>query len=257
MLQIITDRARKMSQNSNQLVNIIEKIKNTRLPSICILCNQYHHEKQTICSECQKFLIKINNPCSSCASQLLNVYEKICNSCQIKKPYVDEVFTAYLYEEPLKTLLHDFKYKKCLYIAPLLTKLMLDVQINKEKIKYLLPIPIHPQKLRERGFNQAAILTINLAKKLNLPYDLTICKKIINTPSQASLKASDRKQNLKNAFKAQAIKHKEITLVDDLLTTGNTANEIAKTLKKLGATKVNLWCCARANLANNNNSKLK
>ena len=104
---------------------------------------------------------------------------------------------------------------------------------------------MHPKRLKQRGFNQAAILTKLLARKLNIPYDLTSCQKIINTEPQASLDGEQRQKNLRKAFRCKPLPYEHVTLIDDLLTTGCTANELALTLKKTGVKRVDIWCCAR------------
>jgi len=105
---------------------------------------------------------------------------------------------------------------------------------------------MHPKRLKQRGFNQAAVLTQSLGKKLNLPYRLNSCQKIINTAPQARLNGEQRQTNLKQAFIAEKLPYQHVMLVDDLLTTGSTANELALTLKKVGVQRVDIWCCARA-----------
>ena len=105
---------------------------------------------------------------------------------------------------------------------------------------------MHYKRLRQRGFNQAAELAKQLGKTLKLPYDLYQCKKIRNTPPQASLDARQRQKNLHDAFLAAPIPYQHITLVDDLITTGNTVNELAKSLKMQGVDRVDVWCCAKA-----------
>ncbi|MDF1757300.1 MAG: ComF family protein [Legionellaceae bacterium] len=232
----------------NHYANILQffQKKNIRLPAICILCNQYHYEKHAICANCNDFLIPIGHSCRICSIPLANIEISICNSCSLCKPYVDKVFTGFLYEEPLRSLLHKFKYQHSLYLTSLLTEIMLQAKINERMFQCLIPVPIHKKRLQERGFNQAAVLAMHLSKIIKVPYDIKSCRKIINTPSQASLKSKERKINLINAFSVRDLKYKEVTLIDDLMTTGSTANEIAKTLKENGVHKVYLWCCARA-----------
>ena len=117
---------------------------------------------------------------------------------------------------------------------------------NTRQAQCLIPVPIHPKKLKQRGFNQAVILTKLLAKQLNLPYDLNSCKKIKHTLPQANLDRKQRRNNLHQAFQVTPIPYQQVILIDDLLTTGSTANELACTLKKSGVTQVDVWCCARA-----------
>lgn len=109
---------------------------------------------------------------------------------------------------------------------------------------------MYPKRLKARGFNQAAVLTKLLSRHLNIPYDLYCCQKRINTASQASLDGEQRRKNLRNAFYASTLTYKHVMLVDDLLTTGSTANEIAYTLKSAGVWRVDICCCARAVIKN-------
>lgn len=217
-----------------------------RLPAICGLCNQYHSNQLAICTSCIALLTPLGPSCTYCALPLPDSGFIICGRCCRKQPYVDKVITAYCFDEPLRTLLHEFKYREGLHLLTFLTSLMLQA-LPKEgyQTECLIPVPMHIKRLRHRGFNQAAELTKHLARKLNLPYDLAHCKKTLNTRPQAGLNANARQKNLRGAFQASPRNYKHITLIDDLFTTGSTANELARMLKGQGVTRVDLWCCAR------------
>lgn len=170
----------------------------------------------------------------------------VCGICIKKKPTLDRVFSAYSFEEPLRSLIHDFKYKDAFYLRSLLVKLILDgLSPDALKTECLIPVPLHKNRLQERGFNQAAELARLLSKKTNRPYQLNLCKKTIHTKPQAGLNAKERQKNLNNAFEVKPMPYKHVTLIDDLLTTGSTANELAQLLKAQGLVQVDLWCCAR------------
>ncbi len=217
-----------------------------RLPAICALCNQYHRGRLAICIECHEHLTPTGSACTHCALPLPEGHFLVCGHCAKKKPYVDEAIAAYRFEEPLRTLLHEFKYHEGLYLCSFLATLILQaIPAHALKTQCLIPIPMHPKRLRQRGFNQAAELAKQLSRTLKLPYDLSHCKKIINSVPQASLDASQRRHNLRDAFQVTPLPYQQVTLIDDLLTTGSTANELAKTLKKQGVIQVDLWCCAR------------
>lgn len=217
-----------------------------RLPAVCVLCNQYHSGVYAVCSPCTSLLLPIKHPCSICSLPLTDEKFLQCGFCIKSKPAFDRVFCHYYFEEPLRTLLHEFKYYKGLYLRTFMVKLMLDALPDKPTLGCLVPVPLHASRIRQRGFNQAAELTKLLAKSLKIPFDLTLCKKIINTPSQVSLNRQQRHQNLKKAFTNQSSHYSHITLVDDLLTTGSTSNELAKSLKLQGVQRVDVWCLARA-----------
>lgn len=217
-----------------------------RLPTVCVLCGDYHHGTFAVCTECQLFFAPINNPCRYCSLPLANADFLVCGQCIKKPPYFDSVISYYRFEEPLRTLLHDFKYKKALYLRSFLAQLMINAFQSKIfKPDCLVPIPLHPQRLRERGFNQAAELAKLLAKQLNFPCNTRLCQKIINTPPQVGLNHKQRRKNLRHSFTVRANNYQHIILIDDLLTTGSTANEVARILKQQGVKRVDLWCCAR------------
>lgn len=218
-----------------------------RLPSICLFCNQFHKSALAVCAECTTYIKPLGPACQQCAYPLPDDNYLICGKCIKKPPAFDKAIIAYRFEEPLRSLLHRFKYNNSLYLANFLSQLMLNAFQNAATTtQCLIPVPMHPLRLRSRGFNQAAVLTKLLARNLNLPYDLKSCQKVHNTLPQASLGSKERKTNLHKAFKVERIPYQHITLIDDLLTTGYTANEIALTLKKSGVEKVDIWCCARA-----------
>ena len=218
------------------------------LPSICTLCNQFHKGLSAVCCHCIEFIKPLGSACRHCAYPLPDEEYLVCGQCIKKPPYFDNALIAYVFEEPLRSLLHRFKYHNNLHLCSFLCQLMLDA-VQKQPVSTtapcLIPVPMHSKRLRQRGFNQAAVLTKALARKLSLPYDLTSCQKIINTAPQASLDSEQRQKNLRNAFHSKALPYEHIILIDDLLTTGCTANELAKTLKETGVKRVDVWCCAR------------
>lgn len=189
---------------------------------------------------------KLGLTCQHCATPLADSGSLICGGCIKNPPQFTQAFVAYKFEEPLRGLLHQFKYHNGLYLHSFLSHLMLSGLPSSNLPQCLIPVPMHAQKIKQRGFNHAAVLTRDLAKKLNLPYDLTSCQKTLNTAPQASLDKEQRQKNLRNAFNSKKLPFQHIALIDDLLTTGSTANELALTLKKAGVEQVDLWCCARA-----------
>lgn len=218
-----------------------------RLPSICALCNQYHRDYVAICSSCLQLLSPIGPACIYCALPLPDSNFLVCGFCCKEKPYVDHAIAAYHFEEPLRTLLHEFKYHEGLYLSSFFAKLIQNALPQEAlQTQCLLPVPMHPKRLQKRGFNQAAELAKQLGRRLKIPYDLSRCKKIINTAPQAGLNAEQRQRNLRHAFYVEPLPYQHITLVDDLLTTGSTVNELAYILKKQGVNRVDVWCCAKA-----------
>lgn len=185
--------------------------------------------------------------CQHCAYPLPQTDHLICGRCIKKKPYFDNAYISYQFEEPLRGLLHQFKYRQGLHLSSFLSYLMgMKLPINNSNPPCLIPIPMHPYKIKQRGFNQAAILAKRLAKQFKLPYDHKSCQKIINTAPQASLNGEQRQKNLRHSFQIKPIAYSHVILIDDLLTSGSTANELARMLKKSGVERVDICCCARA-----------
>lgn len=228
----------------DKLLSIAQSI---RPPAICVLCNQFHKRTLALCDFCIQLLPALENACRQCAYPLADPTYPLCGHCIKTPPSFDAATIAYRFEEPLRSIVHQFKYKDGLFLGSLLTELIIKAwEKNPTHPQCLIPVPMHPKKLKQRGFNQAVILTRLLSKRLGLPKDLNSCKKIINTPPQALLDSQKRIQNIKDAFSVNKIPYNHIALVDDLLTTGSTANELAHSLKQFGVERVEIWCCARA-----------
>lgn len=218
-----------------------------RLPSVCVLCQHTHQQPYAVCDVCASLFKKIESCCSYCALPLPNEQFLVCGHCSKEKPSFDKVITSYRFDEPLRTLVHEFKYHEALYLRPFLVQLLLEAMPQFTRTpQCLVPVPLHPSRLRQRGFNQAAELAKLLAKKLNIPCELNLCQKLLNTPTQAHLNRQQRQKNLQRAFQSHSTDYTCITLIDDLLTTGSTANELARLFKQQGVTYVDIWCCARA-----------
>ncbi len=219
-----------------------------RLPTVCILCKQFHTHPHAVCNECIALLPALGPSCSVCAHPLVETTYFVCGNCIKKPPHFDKTITAYQFVDPLRSLLHRFKYEKALYLGSFFAQLILNAYLNSNEgmPQCLIPVPMHRKKIHTRGFNQSIILTRFLARKLNIPYDLSACQKITHTASQAYLNKAHRTNNLNKVFRVNPLPYTHIALIDDLLTTGATANELAKQCKKAGAEQIDIWCCARA-----------
>ncbi|ASQ46699.1 ComF family protein [Legionella clemsonensis] len=218
-----------------------------RLPSACIICGKYHQDIDAVCPDCLNLLQPLGPACQYCALPLSDDGFLVCGRCSKQKPAFDKTWVLYRFEEPLRTLLHEYKYNGALYLRRLLVKLMMDALPQEElTTQCLIPVPLHYKKLRERGFNQAAEFSKMLSNRLKIPYELTLTQKVLHTPAQVSLNGRKRRHNLQHAFRIKKQAYQHITLIDDLLTTGSTVNELAKLFKQQGVTRVDVWCCARA-----------
>lgn len=222
-------------------------LKGLTLPSICVVCQQYHQECSALCQYCKTLLTPLGPACIQCAMVLPDDSFLRCGLCATRVSPIDRCYVHWQYKEPLRSLLHQYKYGQSLYLTSFLVDLMLvDLPLRQEQPICLLPVPMHALRLRERGFNHALELTKCLSKRLNLPYESDLLQKTRHTVTQASLGASARQHNLKAAFSIKVHQLTHVALIDDLMTTGSTALELAHILKKSGVEQVEIWVCARA-----------
>ncbi len=159
--------------------------------------------------------------------------------------YVDSLSSFDSYEGVLKEAIYCFKYQGVRRIGIKLGELLSS--IPSPQIDVLIAVPVSKSKLIQRGFNQSAVLAKVFSCKWNVPVNLTALIKIRETADQASLEAKDRLENVKNAFLCKEnLKGLRIGLIDDVVTTGATLSECARTLKKAGASEVHAITIARA-----------
>lgn len=228
------------------LVKIKDNFLEELFPSnfTCYNCNDEikDNNKYHICKKCLSGIEIIKNPCVKCGEDL-NSFTKYCNNCKTYKRNFDKVVSVSKYDKTAKHLVHKLKYGKVEYIAESIVPFLVDLfnQTKFENIDVITCVPISKERLKDRGFNQAQILAEKLSNKINIIFDGNIIKRIVNTESQTHLTKIERANNLSKAFEVcdnKDLKGKNILIVDDVITTGATMNEIAKLLKNKGANKV-------------------
>jgi len=157
------------------------------------------------------------------------------------------------YRPPVDSLILGLKFHGRLACARLLGALLaekLKHVINKDLPDCIIPVPLHPARLRRRGYNQALELARPLARVLRLPLDPHSCRRIIATAEQTTLDARMRRRNLRGAFRVVAdLGLRHVALVDDVMTTGHTVQALSRALRASGVARVDVWVCARAILA--------
>jgi ComF family protein len=145
-------------------------------------------------------------------------------------------------------LISRFKYQGDLAAGELLSDLFTHhaAFTSQPTPDVLIPMPLHPSRLKERGFNQAGLLATRLSKQLHIPVDHHACKRVRATAHQMGLNAGVRKKNLRGAFTcAESLADKSVAIIDDVVTTGATVNELASTLRRGGVRYIEVWCLAR------------
>lgn len=227
---------------------ILKKLLNFFLPNLCLLCKTVT-TKLLICEHCFQNLPWINpEVCLICANPLSgNNLHHQCGQCQQQPPAYDNTFAAFYYCFPIDRLILGLKFSNKLVYAKLLAHLFcLKYQNSINKPDFIIPIPLHPTRMKQRGFNQSHEIAKIIAKKLQIPVIANACERILDTQPQLALPAKLRTKNVRKAFQVkQPIPAQTIAIVDDVVTTGSTVQELAKLLKKQGVKRVDIWCCAK------------
>ncbi|WP_235189703.1 ComF family protein [Methylotenera sp. L2L1] len=174
----------------------------------------------------------------------------ICGSCISTPPSFDATTALLTYDYPVDGLLQHYKYNASLNLAQTFASLFVEKKhtqlTTQNEINLIIPMPMHQNRLKERGFNQALEIAKLLSKAFTIKLDYTSCQRTKHTPPQASLNLKDRIKNIKGAFGCQQnLQNLNIAIVDDVMTTGASLNELAKTLKQAGAAHVECWVMAR------------
>lgn len=211
----------------------------------CLLCGN-ESGRQPTCAACHTELPWHRQPqCPQCAAPTPG--GEICGHCLKRPPAFDQTCTALAYAFPLDRLIPRLKYHGELAIVPLLGHCLTETVRQQRPPDCLMPVPLHPTRIRERGFNHATEIARVVAHALHLPLDTRSCQRTRDTPPQMGLKFDTRRRNLRSAFICtSSVRNKHIALIDDVMTTGSSLNELAATLKRAGASEVSCWVVARA-----------
>ena len=216
-------------------------------PPCCLLCHDQPDSRSDLCRDCWQRLPFILDPqCLSCARALTR--PGICGQCQQRPAGYDSAIAPLAYEDPVNEMLCALKYHQHLSFARPLAGVMVDAVITQRQKRpdILCAVPMTSRALRKRGLNQSIFIARFISRGLGIPLCAALLKKIRHTDQQSALSAKNRQNNLVGAFACrQRLDGRHVALIDDILTTGATANEISKILKAAGAVQVDLWACAR------------
>lgn len=216
-------------------------------PPNCVFCTEALEADEVddmICEACKREIKVISAPvCENCGRKIL--VKGKCSSCNSERRSFDSGLAVYIYEGRVRESILRFKRNKGYVYKEFFGRRMAELATDKIKgADYICAVPNSKRKKREKGYNQAELLAKELSKELGSEY-IDCLSRDIDTPEQSSLKQSERKGNVKGVFSFKgkiSIKGKTLVLVDDILTTGSTANECARVLKKAGAREVIVYC---------------
>ena len=180
--------------------------------------------------------------CPVCALPTLN--GATCGRCLEYVPQFDRTVAVFAYAFPLDKMVQALKFNEQLMLVHLLAnKLAQRVEIHPDCI---VAMPLHPARLRERGFNQSLELARQIARSLNIPLLNYACQRVRDTPPQSALPWKERGKNMRKAFTCtEDLSGKHVAVVDDVMTSGASVNELARALRQANAREVSAWVIAR------------
>lgn len=220
-------------------------------PYRCLLCLA-PGDGQDLCAPCRAELPWMGAACARCAAPLASA-GTLCGRCLRHPPPLVATQAALHYAFPVDRLLLHLKFSGGLVAGRVLGELLAD-HLDRSRsgsaireAEILVPVPLHPRRLRERGYNQALELALTLRRELKLRLLPAACRRVRATASQTGLRGRARRRNVADAFvAAPAVAGKHVALVDDVITTGSTVAAAAEALYRAGAASVQAWCVARA-----------
>ena len=226
------------------------RLLNALLSATCRLCGGAAAGSGVLCRDCLAELPRLGPGCLHCARPVPGMdTARPCGHCQRRPPGFDRTTALYRYRPPLDFLLKRLKYSGDLGLPPLFAgQLARHLLARHDNLPQLLvPVPLHPARQRERGYNQAIEIARPLGKALGIPVNHGLCRRTRRTDAQALLGPTARRLNMRNAFAVDS--HpvaSHLAIIDDVMTTGCTAGELARVLKRAGADVVEVWVIARA-----------
>lgn len=230
-------------------VALVNRLLDAIIPMHCVLCG-LPCGTPGICPPCRADLPWNRDACRSCALPVRAADGTICGPCLMRAPSWDAATSALRYEFPVRELVRQFKFRRDMAAGRVLAELLTDcLQENLRRLPDLLvPVPLHGFRLFGRGFNQAYEIARLSGARLNIPLSACGLRRTRPTRSQFGLGAAARRRNLEGAFawRGAPLAGLNVALVDDVMTTGATAAECVRVLRKAGAKRIDIWAVARA-----------
>ncbi|MFY2762630.1 ComF family protein [Arenimonas sp. MALMAid1274] len=215
------------------------------LPARCLVCSEYGENDQDLCGACRATLPWSPRACGRCALPL--PAEGACPRCLRDPLPFAGCHAALVYGFPVDRLLPRFKFHADLAAGRLLSQLMFEGLRHAARPQALVPVPLHPSRLRQRGYDQALELARPLSRALALPLVADRLRRVRVTAAQSELDARARRHNVRSAFSVTpGALPAHVALVDDVMTTGATLAECAQALRRAGVARVDAWVLARA-----------
>lgn len=224
-------------------------------PATCVVCSENVEPSEYLCERCIGLATRIKPPfCEKCSEPFPGAITQTfsCANCEHRVLHFDSAVAAYRSRGVVRRLVHQFKYSGQRFlrfpIAEWLCETLRDPRLDGRRFDVIVPVPLHPARERERGFNQAQLLAEILADFATLPL-CPLLERVRYTSTQTAHDRAERMENLRDAFrlrKNRDVRDLRVLLIDDVLTTGSTLSECARVLKAAGAVSVHAATAARA-----------
>lgn len=232
-----------MSISPRTLDGLGARIRGALLAQDCVLCQSASGDR-LLCEACECELPSSAAACPRCA--LAGSGDLECGACLAAAPHFDASCAAFTYAYPVDALIQALKYGGQLALAGWFAHRLLQRLGRPRGVDLIVPLPLHPARMAERGFNQAAEIAKALARASGIALDAHLAKRLRNTAAQTGLPWRERAANMRRAFACERdLSGLSIAVIDDVMTTGATLNEFARTLKQSGAARVENWVVAR------------
>ena len=230
---------------------LLRRLISTVYPPRCVLCASPGMPDRDLCAGCYHELCWIGSACTQCAIPLADSggVQIRCGQCLQKPPSFDRSLSLFSYRGNAVRLIQQLKFNQKLAYSRLLGNLLAD-QVRSRGIELpdcLLPVPLYSKRLRQRGFNQSIELARPVAKSFGIPMDLHSVIRVRDTRAQSGLDQKQRRKNMRGAFeRVGPVEHRHVTIIDDVVTTTSTVNELSRVLKRAGVERVDVWSIVRA-----------
>jgi ComF family protein len=231
--------------------NCLNIIQNALLPATCILCGNHGFNGLDMCEICRNRLTRNISCCSRCAETFVSPVTAVtlCGRCLKETPTFDATVAPFTHQDEIRYLINGLKFGSQFKNARLLGRLLAETIAitSKDLPDCIIPVPLHSSRYHERGFNQSLEIARTVAQILDVGINPNVCIRHKDTSHQTGLSAKKRRINLRRAFSVvKPLVANHVAILDDVMTTGTTVNELAKVLKQAGASRVDVWVCARA-----------